>query len=528
MISKLEISFSTNINEENTVLKFTKEQLKGLTDDQLNGYKNEILDDGTTIYYATLKTPDYNPIMKYCSVPETRKEMEMAYNSRCIDKNSKIMEELAKYRNDQANKLGFDTHADYVLDILIAKNRTTVDNFLKDLNIKLDDSYNKDINELLKLKIEECRELNLTCDNIIHSYDRLYYTRIYNDKYYNIDDEELKKYFLYDKVVDSMFRIYQTVFSVRFRELSNDKDNKFDMEQLWNPDVRYFEVKDADTTSTTYDQVIGYFYMDMFPREGKYSHAAAYQLITGSVNPLKDDNNTTSSSEPERILPIVAIVCNFPKPQRDRPSTLTHRDVETLFHEFGHCLHNILSLTELQEFSGTNVSQDFVEAPSQMLENWVWEKPILQLIGSNSIPDEMIDKLISSRMSLSAIYTKRQLIFAILDQRIHTNRDINIDDILINTVKDVLHSDSYITPGTNMIASFGHLSGGYDARYYSYLWSEVYAADMFVRGFKYQVLDPVAGLRYRRNVLQVGDSIDAVDAVTNFLDSPPNQDAFLA
>ena len=265
--------------------------------------------------------------------------------------------------------------------------------------------------------------------------------------------------------------------------------------------------------------IVGWFYLDMYPREGKYGHAACFGL-----QPAAMLNGTWQ-------VPVAACVCNFPKPTPERPSLLSHRQVETFFHEFGHAMHQICSKAEMAIFSGTRVERDFVEAPSQMLENWCWEKEALHRMSKHyktgeAIPDEVLDALIRSRNANAGLLNMRQIVLGKFDQAIHSVDRADTAAMLADIQGKLMKVPC--TDNTNMAASFGHLAGGYDAQYYGYMWADVFAADMFDRFkqegiFKYEG----PGRDYRREILEVGGARDANESLLKFLGRPPKQDAFL-
>ncbi len=257
----------------------------------------------------------------------------------------------------------------------------------------------------------------------------------------------------------------------------------------------------------------------MHPRDGKYGHAAVFGITKGCL---------TGEQKP-----VCMMVCNFTKPCEDKPSLLTHDEVETFFHEFGHVMHQINTRAYYYAFGGTSVERDFVEAPSQMLENWCWKKESLQMLSSHfkdssPLPDKLMDDLIKSKDSANGCFNMRQVLFASMDQLFHTSPQVcNTAEVYKKFTKEFMMLELE-AEGLNMNASFGHLTGGYEAQYYSYLWSEVYSQDMFESRFnKEGVLNPRTGMDYRRCILEPGGSIDAAEMVTNFLGRAPNEEAFL-
>ncbi|XP_073659625.1 thimet oligopeptidase isoform X5 [Tursiops truncatus] len=393
-LSLLCIDFNKNLNEDTTFLPFTREELGGLPEDFLNSLE-KTEDEKLKV---TLKYPHYFPLLKKCHVPETRRKVEEAFNCRCKRENCAILGELVSLRAQKSRLLGFSTHADYVLEMNMAKTSQVV-------------------------------------------------TR-------------------------GLLGIYQELLGLTF-----------DLEEgatVWHEDVTLYTVRD-----TASGKVIGKFYLDLYPREGKYGHAACFGLQPGC---LRQDGS--------RQIAIAAMVANFTKPTPDAPSLLQHDEVETYFHEFGHVMHQLCSQAEFAMFSGTHVERDFVEAPSQMLENWVWEvEPLLRMSQhyrtGSAVPQELLDKLIKSRQANTGLFNLRQIVLAKVDQALHTQTAADPAEEYARLSQEILgvpatpgRSLSTCVPGTNMPATFGHLAGGYDAQYYGYLWSEVYSADMFHTRFK--------------------------------------------
>ncbi|KAM3853127.1 thimet oligopeptidase isoform 2-T2 [Vipera latastei] len=459
-LSVLCIDFSKNLNEDATFLAFSREELGGLPEDFLTSL--EKAEDGKL--KVSLKYPHYFPLMKKCHVPETRRRMEERFNSRCKEENCRILQQLVELRAQKSALLGFETHAAFVLEMNMAKDCKTVAAFLDDLAAKLKPLGEKERAVVLSLKQRECEQRGLPFDGRINAWDMRYYMNQVEETQYSVDQNLLKEFFPMQVVTAGLLGIYQELLGLAFHQ---EEDA-----QAWHEDVQLYSVQDLASGET-----LGQFYLDLYPREGKYGHAACFGLQPGCLLP-----------DGSRQMAVAAMVANFTKPTQEAPSLLQHDEVETYFHEFGHVMHQLCSQADFAMFSGTHVERDFVEAPSQMLENWVWEKGPLQRMSSHyktgeRIPSELLEKLIRSRQA--------------------------------NT-------------GTNMPATFGHLAGGYDAQYYGYLWSEVYSMDMFYTRFKQEgVMSSKVGLDYRNCILRPGGSLDAVEMLLRFLGRAPNQDAFL-
>ncbi|CAH3175310.1 unnamed protein product [Porites lobata] len=503
-MSSLEIDFNKNLNEENTILEFTNEELAGMQEDFINSL--EKTDAG--LNKVTLKYPHYFPITRKASNPKTRQRIEYAFNRRCIQENTPILEELVELRKKMADLLGYPTHASYITELRMSKTAEAVSSFLSELCSKLRPLGDADLAEMLSLKEAECKELGHEYDGKINYWDMRYYMTMVEEKKYAVDQNKLKEYFPLHIVTKGLLDIYQELLGLRFEEIQNP--------HVWHKDIQMFSVKDVAS-----GDVIGYFYLDLFPREGKFGHAACFGLQPGCL--LADGT---------RQLSVAAMVANFTRATADHPSLLTHQEVETFFHEFGHVMHQICAKTNFALFSGTHVERDFVEAPSQMLENWCWEKEPLHRMSahykdSSALTDEMLEKLIASRNANTGVFNLRQILLATFDQTIHTQAKANTAEIFSKLSSEILRIPS--TPGTNMPASFGHLAGGYDAQYYGYLWSEVFSMDMFHTRFKKEgIMNPIVGLDYRKFILQPGGTLDASEMLKNFLSREPNQDAFLA
>jgi len=503
-ISNLGTDFRNCLSEDTSYFWIDEADLEGVPADVIESMEQN--DEGQR--KVTTKYPHYNPVIKNAKNPKTRLTMETVYQKRCVEDNTPRIEELVKLRHKKAQLLGYPTHAAYVQEEKMAKNPETVTNFLKTLKEKLQKLWSVEKEKLLKLKEAEFKEMGLEFDGKINKEDFWYYGNMINKLDYNVDSEKLKEYFPIETVTNGMLKIYETLLGLKFTKIENA--------EVWHDEVSLHQVNDAATGET-----IGYFFMDLHPRDGKYGHAAMWDLQPGSLD-----------RHGRRQKAVASMVCNFARPSATKPALLQHREVKTFFHEFGHVMHGIVSRTNISSFFGTNVEGDFVEAPSQMLENWVWQEESLKLMSghykdNSPIPDDLLKALANSKQANEGGKSLRQIFFGTYDQTIHTAPDGEVDSMALarDVYMDVLGIERI--NGTNIGANLGHLVG-YDAGYYGYMWSLVYAQDMFRSRFlKEGIMNPKTGMDYRNLVLGPGGSQDSSITLKNFLGREPNQDAFL-
>ncbi|MGL4598662.1 MAG: M3 family metallopeptidase, partial [Bacteroidia bacterium] len=346
-------------------------------------------------------------------------------------------------------------------------------------------------------------------ETTLYPYDNAYYAARLMEKKYRVDPEKVKEYFEIQQVVGGVFSVYQKLYNLNFV-----RDT---IPSVWHKDVQAYSVWDNESKKR-----IGYFYLDLYPRENKYNHFACFP-ITGSKT-FTDGSTQLRSA---------ALVCNFPAPTAEKPSLLAHKQAETFFHEFGHLIHVLLSETELASLAGTNVATDFVEAPSQIMENWCWQKSVLRLFAKHyktgeTIPDTLVDRMILARNMNSGMNMLQQVFYGTLDFTLNDGMEVKSQQDITSKVRELQNSITlcpYVEE-THFAGSFGHLTG-YGSQYYGYLWSLVYAQDMFSVFEKEGVLSPAVGKRYRTQVLSKGGSNDALNLVRNFIGREPNNKAFL-
>jgi thimet oligopeptidase len=497
-LSALETEYSANLNSDDTSVLFKKSELDGMTEDFITS--QEVDADGNLVIPANEST--YPSIMRYAVKPATRKKMMLAYLSRAGSKNSKLLSEAVVLRAQIAKVMGYKTWADYRTDGRMAQTGETALKFLNNLKTKLAQRSQDDLNKLLKFKQE-----TLPNAKNLDQWDISFYTVQLQKRDFNLDQEKVSEYFPTDVVIAGMFEVYSEMLGVKFQEVQGAP--------LWDSSVKLYEIR-----NTADNKLVAYFYADFYPRKGKYDHAAAFPLISGR-----------KLANGEYSIPVASIVSNLTPPLNNKPSLLSFDDVETIFHEFGHIMHQTLTKAPYASLSGTSVAQDFVEAPSQMLENWTIQPEILNKISGHyldhtqKLPTNLLQQLIAVKdFNQGYSYTK-QLTYALFDMTLHTqDQALDVDKVYLDTYRDVMGQEPLA--GQQFPASFGHMMGGYDAGYYGYLWSEVYAQDMFTMFPKNDITSPSVGMSYRENILEPGNMKDALDLLRAFLGREPNSDAF--
>lgn len=492
------IKFDKNIQEYKDPLAVTQEQLRGLGEDYIK--KLSKTDDGK--YLVTLDYPDYVPFMQNADDEQARKELEFKFNRRGGQENVELLEKTLTLRREIARLLGYKNHAELRLEDRMAKNPKTVMAFLKDLQKKLKPLGKKEDKEMIAYKNSKTGKNSRT----LYSWESGYWSNKFRKENLELDSEKIKEYFPSQVVIDGMLDLFGGVFGITFEPVDIP---------VWHPDVKAFKIKDKAS-----GELVAYFYMDLYPREGKYKHAACFGLVEGEE---KQDGTYQ--------IPFVAIVANLNKPSGDTPSLLKHSEVETLFHEFGHVLHNALTKAKYSAFSGTSVSWDFVEAPSQMLERWAWDPQVLKKISKHyktgeALPDDLIKRMIAAKNFGAGGMYLRQDFFAQYDMTLHT-ADTTPDTTKLYFELTKKIRGLPLTKGTIPQASFGHIMGGYDAGYYGYLWSEVIAEDFFGEFKKNGIFNPETGLKFRREILEKGGTLDEEKMVENFLGRPADNKPFL-
>jgi thimet oligopeptidase len=493
---ELGVRFQQNIDEWDDWILASREDLEGMPDSWIEGLD---VDEETGEYKVTIAYPHLIPFLENSPRRDLREQLRFKFNTVAVEENRKLLEEAIALRQEIADVFGLATWAHHVLELRMAKTPERVREMYDELRDPLTEKAREEVAAVAKLLEAD------TGDDKVQVWDWSYYDTQQRKTDYGVDNFEVAKYFPLQQVLDGMFELTSEMFGIRFREIVD-----FD---TWHDDVKFYAIEEAES-----GEEIARFYLDLFPREGKYGHAAEFPLIRSRV--LEDGTYQN---------PSCAMVANFTKPTKDQPSLLQHSEVETLFHEFGHVLHQNLGRTELARFSGTSTERDFVEAPSQIMEHWIWRPDVLKRFARHfetgePIPTDLVEQLVAARLLNKAMWQLRQMAYGWWDQELHGGPDRDIDAIYEEGSKITLLP---MHKGTFALASFGHLMGGYDASYYGYMWAEVFGDDMFSRFEEEGVTNPEVGMAYRSEVLAKGGTLDADEMLLNFLGREPNKEAFL-
>ena len=454
----------------------------------------------------TLQHPSMSPFMQFCQNRELREKMWRASNTKCIGgefDNQAIVKRIAELRIQEANLLGHKLYSDYALEERMAKNTETVNNFLNDLLEKSLPYAKKDVEAIQKYANQNGLEGKLM------PWDFSYYSEKLKNEKYAINDELLKPYFKLENVQKAVFALADSLYGLKFTEAKDIPG--------YHPDVQVYDVTDAN------GKHMALFYSDFYPRDSKSGGAWMTEFRGQGFN--KDGVEE---------LPFVSIVCNFTKPTETEPSLLTFYEVTTLLHEFGHALHGILAEGKYSGLTGTNVARDFVELPSQIMENWATQKEYLASFAKHYqtgevIPDELIQKIIDSKNYNSGYASVRQLNFGITDMAWHTISEVPQEDVVTYEAKAIERAQimPYIE-GTAFSTSFGHIfSGGYAAGYYSYKWAEVLEADAFQVFKEKGIFNKEVAESFRKNILSRGNIEDADVLYRNFRGRDPRPEALM-
>lgn len=487
-----------------------EKRLKGLPESAILAAKASAESKGKEGYRFTLQGPSYLAVMTYLADGEIRRQCWEAYNTRAASgkfDNRELLKSILTLRREKALQLGYFTFADFVLADRMAQRGEIAKEFLAELEAETTEKF--------QMEHEELQRFRWTLEGQtapkLQAWDIAYYAEKQREALYDFDEEALRPYFEVDRVVTGMFRLFEKILGIEVREIKDAK--------LYHPTAKYYEIHSGGKR-------IGAFYADWFPRESKRGGAWMEGLRTGG--PQKDGT----------FLPHLGVICgNMTPPVGDQPALLTHREVETIFHEFGHLIHHCLSEVSIRSLSGTNVAWDFVELPSQIMENWCWEREALDFFAHHyqtgeRIPEELFQKMKRARQYRAASMQMRQLGFGTVDLALHTDYNSRFEDDPVAFANGFLDRFMLTEMPSDyaMILSFTHLFSAptaYAAGYYSYKWAESLDADAFSRFQKEGVLNPTTGKSYRENILAKGNSEDPGDLFRNFMGRDPDHMALL-
>ena len=508
-LSKLKLKFGENVLAETNKYEMHlthEDDLKGLPEGEKEAAAQLAESKGKDGWLITLDYPSYIPFMKYAENRELRKELSIAFGSKGFHNdeldNQKNILKIVSLRHERANLLGYATHAHFVLEERMAETPQKVMDFLNELLEKAKPAAEREFGEL--------ETFAKSLDNIdrLEKWDSAFYSEKLKQKLFNLDDEKLKPYFKLENVINGVFKVAEKLFGLTFKEVQTV--------EKYHPDVKTYEVYDDK------NNFISLFYADFHPRPGK--RGGAWMTSYKSQYTLNGKNNR----------PHISNVCNFTKPTKSKPSLLTFNEVTTLFHEFGHGLHGMLANTIYPSLSGTSVYWDFVELPSQVMENWCYEKEALELFAfhyetGELIPMELVEKIKESATFQEGMATVRQLSFGFLDMAWHSKDPSNINNVKAYEAKAFEGTDLFPdTPQTCMSTSFSHIfQGGYSSGYYSYKWAEVLDADAFAHFKQNGIFSKTVADKFKENVLSKGGTENPMNLYKRFRGAEPNIDALL-
>ncbi|MDD4871051.1 MAG: Zn-dependent oligopeptidase [Kiritimatiellae bacterium] len=486
---KLSQEFSRNIREDVRSIKITPAELSGLPKDYIDVHKPAA--DG--LITITTDYPDYIPFMQYANNDRKRLELYKVFRQRSYPKNKSVLKNILIKRYELATLLDYRNFAEYETETRMIKTASNAQAFIDKIAAIAEPRAKKDYEILLKRLQKTTPEAKKVGD-----WQKMYLSELVKQEQYQIDSKELREYFQSGNVRNGIINLVCTLFDVKIRPWDTP---------VWHKSVKAYEMFDGD-------RIIGRFYLDLYPRDNKYKHAAHFSMISG----IKDCQ-----------VPVSTLVCNFTG-ENDDTALMEHDQVLTFLHEFGHMLHHLFSGNQRWIiFSGISTELDFLEAPSQMLEEWTWDADILKKFAKNHkgevIPNQLVEKMVAAKDFGIGLDKKHQMFYAALSLNYYNCNPCNLD--LTKTMQQLQNKYApydYV-PDTYFYTSFGHLDG-YSAMYYSYMWAEVIAKDMFSQFKQEGMLNPSIGKKYRNTILEPGGSKDAVDLVKDFLGRPYSFEPF--
>ncbi len=502
-LTALLMTFEENIATDKSMIKVTLNDLAGCDDH----FVRSLECDTTGHCVIGCDYPTYYEVMENCSVEETRKRLYMAFGNRAYPANMEVLNAIIAKRDTLAQKLGFESYAALDLDSVMAKTPQRAEQFIYELatraHIKMDQ-------ELAIFKKNLPEGVSLDEQGRFKPWDLAYVKNNYKKKHFNIDQHRIAEYFPVEQTLQGVFDIYQRFLNLKFTLLKPSWS--------WNDEVRLIEVRQKHD-----NRLRGYVFIDLYPRADKYSHACHCGMLQTSKTYKQDGSIEYSPSA-------AIVIANFPRGTKERPALLKHLDVETFFHEFGHAMHFVLGSTEMISFAGTAVKTDFVEVPSQIFEEWMFDKQLLMGLSKHyktgePLPENLINTMIELKKFDSGWFVVRQCMLSLVSLEFYKQGATKDTSAITRMLAEKLTPEVRFVPDVHMQASFGHLTE-YGAKYYSYMWAKVYALDLFYVLKDQGLVNPQAGKVFVDKILAKGGSVDPNLLLHDYLGREPNQDAF--
>jgi thimet oligopeptidase len=498
-VYKLTEEFQRNISEENKFMLVSASELDGLEPEFIGGL--EVTEGGK--YVLRCSYPIYYPVIERCKVESTRKGMFQLMQSRGYPKNLEVLHQVIAKRDRMAKLLGYRSfaHFDVAAEMIGSPDRAMA--FIYDL---MEKARNVEAAEFDRIKSNLPHGVQLTEEGKLAPWDQIYAYHHIKKEHYSIDSVKISEYFPLDKTIAGLIQVYQSFFDLTIREVP--------IRGLWTSDLKGLEVREKS------GELLGYVLLDLFPREGKYGHACDMPIIPAY-----------EATKSRKFPALSLLICNFTQPTMNRPSLLTHMEVETFFHEFGHALHDLSGRSRLTLTCGTNVKRDFVELPSQILQEWMWDAEILRKVSSHYVtgepmPEQMIKALVGSRNADSGNFIQQQGFYSLVSLHYFLDGETKDSQKILEALYQASRPNYSYDPSYHFQTSFGHLMG-YGAKYYSYLWTKVMAADLFNEIKQEGLLNPLVGRRYREQVIGRGGAAHPDVLLRTFLGREPMPEPFL-
>ncbi|XP_049407365.1 probable thimet oligopeptidase [Solanum stenotomum] len=495
-IDELSMQYIRNLDDDCSFLLFTDMELEGLPQEFLKSLERS--EDGKR--KIIMRSHQISPVLELCKVGSTRRAVAISYGHRC-EANVTILEQLIQLRHKLARLLGFANYADYATDDRMAKSSSKVFEFLESLSASLNDLAYRELSMLKALKKKEEGESPFGME------DLSYYVKRIKDQQFHINFGVIRQYFPINLVLSGIFKICQDLFGLGFKEVEGAA--------VWHPDVQLFSVSDLSSK-----ELVGYFYLDLYSRVGKYAHTCVIALQNGLL------------SSGSRQIPVALLASQFEKEVDGHPRLLQFSEVVNLFHEFGHVVHHICNCASFSKLSGLRLDPDFVEIPALLMENWCYESLSLRLISgfhqdiTKPIKDDLCKSLKKWRCSFSALKLKQEIFYCLFDQIIHSTENVDINGLFKHLYPKVMVGLPLLR-GINPASCFPRTAIGYEATCYSHIWSEVFAADIFASKFHDDIFNLQTGLQFRNKVLAPGRGKDPLEMLSDFLGREPSIQAFL-